>query len=206
MLGQQQENEYITVSELEQDILAVTGDPVKARNQAHQIAIMYKGEIIDSLRFKRGQISKKDLELSRHIRWCQNSRHSHNLSENMLKANRGPRPNNTAAHHIVAWSSPKSAKARLRLAAFCIDIDHEANGVFLPIGSKYVPMFSMPEAMPHSKTHTIKYYLNVEYLLEQTIAENLGRTGIIETLEEIGESLEDGDFPIHELLSDKATK
>jgi len=57
----------------------------------------------------------------------------------------------------------------------------------------------------HSKMHTAKYYLNIEYLLEQTIAENLGKEGISETLQEIGESLEDGDFPIDELLTNKTT-
>ena len=89
-----------------------------------------------------------------------------------------------------------------RLSAFGIDIDHEANGVYLPRFQKHVPMEILPDAYPHSKIHTGKYYLNVEFLLNETIAEGLGHRGIIDMLKEIGEELADGSFPITQLLSE----
>ena len=95
----------------------------------------------------------------------------------------------------------RAARSRLRLAAFGIDIDHEANGVYLPRFQKHVPMDILPDAYPHSKIHTGKYYFNIEFLLNETIAEGLGRQGIIETLKEIGEELADGTFPITTLLT-----
>ncbi|MEJ2911604.1 AHH domain-containing protein [Pseudoalteromonas sp. C12FD-1] len=123
------------------------------------------------------------------------------LAANMAKAGRGNKPKNTAAHHIVSWNDMRAARSRLRLAAFGIDIDHEANGVYLPRFQKHVPMDILPDAYPHSKIHTGKYYLNIEFLLNETIAEGLGRQGIIETLKEIGEELADGTFPITTLLT-----
>lgn len=47
------EQEYVTVQELEQDLLTVTGNPTIAKNQAAQYAIYYRGEIIDSARYKK---------------------------------------------------------------------------------------------------------------------------------------------------------
>lgn len=202
----QREDEYVTVQKLEQDLIAANTNPAIAKMQAQQYAIMYRGEVIDSVRYKRGHISQEDLILSRHVRWEHNKSHSQMLMKNMLAAKRGPQPNNTAAHHIVSWDSMKAARARLRLAAFGIDIDHEANGVFLPRFIKHTPMVPMPGAKAHSKTHTNKYYLNVEHLLNETIAEGLGRQGLIETLRDIGEELEDGNFPLNELITKKTKK
>ncbi|WDE01729.1 AHH domain-containing protein [Thalassomonas actiniarum] len=202
----QREDEYITVQELEKDLISATGNPALAKRQALQYAIMYRGEIIDSVRYRKGFISKDDLILSRHIRWHHNKSHSQMLVKNMLAANRGPQADNTAAHHIVAWDCMKAARSRLRLAAFGIDIDHEANGVFLPRFIRHTPMLPIPDAKAHTQTHTNKYYLNVEYLLDETIAEGLGREGVIETLREIGEELEAGNFPLNELISQKTQK
>ncbi len=193
--------EYVTIQELEQDLLNVTGNPALAKQQVAQYAIYYRGKVIDSARYKKGLISKEELILSRHIRWEHNKRHSCKLNENMLAAGRGPRGKNVAAHHIVSWNDPRASKSRLRLAGFGIDIDHEANGVFLPRFAKYTPMDSMPNAEAHSKIHTNEYYLNVETLLTATIGEGLGRTDIIELLRDIGDELQSGDFPIHEELS-----
>lgn len=194
------EQEYVTVQELEQDLLTMTGNPAIAKNQATQYAIYYRGEIIDSARYKKGLLSKDDLILSRHVRWEHNKRHSKKLSDNMIAAGR-KRGENVAAHHIVAWDDPRASKARLRLAGFGIDIDHEANGVFLPRFAKHTPMDTMPKAEAHTKTHTNEYFLNVEVLLTDTIGEGLGRTGIIELLRDIGDELQSGDFPLHEELS-----
>ncbi|ELV8742471.1 TPA: hypothetical protein I7750_19630 [Vibrio vulnificus] len=190
---------YVTVEELEKDFESLTGDKESAKAQVKLFAIRYRGEIIDSVRYQKGLISKDDLQLSKHIRWQHHKNHSQRLAANMLAANR-KRPANTAAHHIVSWDHPRAAKARIRLAAFGIDIDHEANGVYLPRFKKHIPHANMPKAKAHSSTHTNQYYLNVEFLLEDTIAEGLGRKGIIETLREVGEDLEAGEFPLRESI------
>ncbi len=192
---------YISIRELEEDLRIMTGNAGFAKMQAEHFAIYYRNEIISATRYKRNQLSAKELVYSRHIRWQHAKRHSHQLNENMLAANKGPRPANTSAHHIVAWNDMRAATARMRLAAFGIDIDHAANGVYLPSFSKNTPMNRMPSAIAHSKTHTNIYYLNVEHLLQETIGENLGRNGIIETLEEIAEDLQSGDFPLTTLIS-----
>lgn len=59
-------------------------------------------------------------------------------------------------------------------------------------------MDAMPTAETHTKTHTSEYFLNVEALLTDTIAEGLGRTGVIELLRDIGDELQSSDFPLHE--------
>lgn len=193
------EEQYLTLQELEQDITNATGNPSLAKVQAQQYAIMYKGNIIDSVRYQKGLISKDEYILSRNVLWEHNKIHSKKLSDNILASSNSKRPENTAAHHIVAWNDVRASQSRLRLAAFGIDIDHAANGVFLPRFSRNVPMTSMPNAYAHSTVHTKEYYLNVEFLLEETIAEGLGRKEIIETLKDIAEDLQSGEFPIHEV-------
>ncbi|MBB1450069.1 AHH domain-containing protein [Pseudoalteromonas carrageenovora] len=196
-----QEIHEVTIQDIENDLFLVTGDRGLAKAQAHAFSIHYRGEIIDSVKYKRGFISADDLIYSRHVRWEHMKKHAQKLAANMAKAGRGDKPKNTAAHHIVSWNDMRAARSRLRLAAFGIDIDHEANGVYLPRFQKHVPMDILPDAYPHSKVHTGKYYFNIEFLLNETIAEGLGRQGIIETLKEIGEELADGTFPITTLLT-----
>jgi hypothetical protein len=198
----QKEEEYLTLQELEQDLINATGNKALAKEQAQQYAIMYKGNIISSVRYKKGLINKEEYILSRKVLWEHNKYHSKKLSDNMVLNSKSKRPENTAAHHIVAWNDVRASQSRLRLAAFGIDIDHAANGVFLPRFSKHLPMKCMPKAYSHSILHTKEYYLNVEYLLEQTIAEGLGRKEIIETLQDIAEDLQAGEFPIHEVYQD----
>jgi hypothetical protein len=40
-------------------------------------------------------------------------------------------------------------------------------------------------------------------MLNETIAEGLGKQGIIETLRGIGEDLQNNEFPVHELIKDE---
>ncbi|SBS26860.1 hypothetical protein MSP8886_00726 [Marinomonas spartinae] len=94
------EQHIVELTELEQDILEETGNRDFARKQAYSFAIHYRGEIIDAVRYKKGLISQDDLQLSRNIRWTSYDKHSEKLASNMLKANRGPRPNHVEAHHI----------------------------------------------------------------------------------------------------------
>lgn len=197
MQNNEMDKSYITVRELENDLFLATGNPQVAKSRAHLYAIAYRGEVIDTLKYKQGVIDEKALSLSRHVRWQQAENHSRCLEKNMLASGRS-KPANTSAHHIVAWNHPRAARARLRLAAFQIDIDHEANGVFLPRFKRHTPMACMPDAKSHSVIHTNAYFLNVEYLLTETIAEGLGRNGIINLLLDIGDDLLAGRFPVDE--------
>lgn len=194
---------YVTVAELQQDLFEATGDAAIAKIHAQQFAIMYRDNVIDAVRFKQGLIGQDDLHLSRRIRWQHHKEHSKHLCENMQKAKRGARPANACAHHIVAWGDMRAARSRLRLAAFGIDIDHEANGVYLPRWQSHTPMSTMKNAEAHTTIHTNTYYLNVEYLLEETIAEGLGRNGILQILRDIGDDLKSGEFPLKQRLDQR---
>lgn len=187
---------YMTVNEMAQDLTNVTGNPDYARSAAMAYAIYYKDMVIDTVRYQRGFIDEEALRLNRHIRWDHAKRHNIMLSDNMLAAGR-QRPKHVAAHHIVAWDHPRAAKSRIRLAAYAIDIDHESNGVYLPRYQKHCPHAYLPNAAPHSKTHTEDYFFNVEFLLEATIAEGMGRNAVISTLRDVANELKDGDFPIN---------
>lgn len=196
-----QEIHEVTVQDIENDLFLVTGDRGLAKSQAQALSIHYRSRVIDSVKYQRGIISADDLVYSRHVRWEHTKRHAEKLAANMAKSGRGKKPKKTAAHHIISWNDMRAARSRLRLAAFGIDIDHEANGVYLPRFQKFVPMDILPDAYAHSKIHTGKYYFNIEFLLNETIAEGLGRQGIIETLQEIGEELANGTFPITKSLT-----
>lgn len=62
-----QDYEEVTVQELEQDILAVTGDSVQAKAKSQAFAIYYRNVVIDSTRYQKGIITEDDLKYSRHI-------------------------------------------------------------------------------------------------------------------------------------------
>lgn len=186
----------VTTSELERDLFNVTGDKLFASKQASQFQIFYAGSVIDSIKYKRGLMSKDDLLLNQHIRWEHNKAHSYRLAKNIIKKTGQCRPKNVAAHHIVSWKDIRAAKSRMRLSAFRIDIDSAENGVFLPRWNKHVPHSQMVEAYSHSCIHTSFYYLNVEHLLENTIAQDADREDIVEVLEDIGDDLKMGMFPI----------
>ncbi|WP_078853946.1 AHH domain-containing protein [Streptomyces sp. FxanaA7] len=83
------------------------------------------------------------------------------LGEN-LEASGVTRPADTAAHHIVASTSPKAAAARQQLAKFGIDINDAGNGVFLPRGSASA---NPTGASVHSRIHTNDYYAYVNDLI-----------------------------------------
>jgi len=183
-----------------EDFTNVTGNKQYGQAAAMAYAIYYRDTVIDTVRYQRGMIDQQALERSRHIRWMHARKHNEKLSNNMLSAGR-QRQKNMAAHHIVAWDHPRAAKSRIRLAAYAIDIDNECNGVFLPRFQRHCPHEYLPNAQPHSKTHTEKYFLNVEFLLEATIAEGMGRNAIISTLRDVAEELEDGEFPLHKRIA-----
>lgn len=192
---------YLSVSDMADDLTNVTGNREYGRAASMAYAIYYRDTIIDTVRYQRGSIDRQALQLNRHIRWEHAKRHNQVLSRNMLAAGRN-KPKNVSSHHIVAWDHPRAAKSRIRLAAYAIDIDDECNGVYLPRYQKHCPHEYLPNAKPHSKTHTFQYFMNVEFLLEGSIAEGLGKNGIISKLREVCEDLEDGAFPLHSRLGD----
>ncbi len=81
-----------------------------------------------------------------------------------LEATGITRPDNTAAHHIVAGTDKRAATARAILKKEGIDINAADNGVFLPRSSKY----AKPPATTHSKVHTNKYYENLTSRLQNS--------------------------------------
>ncbi|WEH15704.1 polymorphic toxin-type HINT domain-containing protein [Streptomyces sp. VNUA24] len=94
--------------------------------------------------------------------------HNSNCSSNAkilgdnLEASGVARPADTAAHHIVASTSPKAVAARQQLAKFGIDINDASNGVFLPRGSASA---NPTGASVHSRIHTNDYYAYVNDLI-----------------------------------------
>ncbi len=83
------------------------------------------------------------------------------------------------AHHIVAQRAKSAADSRAIIFGVGIGINDYRNGVFLP-----------PEK--HKGLHTLKYYVQVNFLLELSRAD--GQVGVGETLVEIGKSIYDETF------------
>lgn len=194
--------EYLSIQDLRSALLEATGDATVSDIYAHQVAHVWRGDIIDAVRLKLGHANEDMVSFSRRIRWEHAKYHSRHLMENMVKAGRGARPTSTAAHHVVSWSDARAARARTRLACFGIDIDHHANGVYLPRFAKHCPHPMLPNAPAHSNVHTPRYYLNVEHLLKETVAEGLGRRGIIDALLDMGMELQAGTFPLTTAITD----
>jgi hypothetical protein len=96
------------------------------------------------------------------------------------------RPDNAAAHHIVAGKHEGAERARLLLKEEGIDINEASNGVFLPKNSKYV----IDEASPHQNIHTNVYFQNLNSRLGNA---PIGKRR--ETLQKIAEELQKGEFP-----------
>jgi hypothetical protein len=109
------------------------------------------------------------------------------LGEN-LEAVGKVRPDNSAAHHIVAGGSQNTYAERTRvlLKNADIDINEAANGVFLPKNSKYL----IDEASSHANIHTNVYYEAVYDRLK-----NLSKEGFRGELQKIANELSQGIFP-----------
>ena len=95
------------------------------------------------------------------------------------------RPDNVAAHHIVAGTDVRAAEARQILKREGIDINEAVNGVFLPSSSKY----AVPPQAIHSKVHTDAYYEKVNTRLRDA------KPGTVANeLRAIGQELKKGTF------------
>ncbi|MGX7826194.1 SpvB/TcaC N-terminal domain-containing protein [Actinokineospora sp. 24-640] len=109
------------------------------------------------------------------------------LGANLVRAGTS-RPAQTAAHHIVAGGSPKSAVARGVLQRFGLNLDDAVNGVFLPASRASA---NPAGAAVHSTLHTDRYYAAVNSLLSR--AQN--RQQVVQSLAYIRQRLLSGGFP-----------
>ncbi|MFD8230331.1 AHH domain-containing protein [Streptomyces sp. NPDC059696] len=120
--------------------------------------------------------------------------HNSNCSSNAkilggnLEASGLTRPVETAAHHIVASTSPKAAAARQQLAKFGIDINDASNGVFLPRGSTSA---NPTGASVHSRIHTNEYYAYVNDLIGGARSASEAR----DVLDHVRRQLQGGHWP-----------
>jgi len=97
------------------------------------------------------------------------------------------RPDETAAHHIVAGSDPRAAIARGILKKAGIGINDAENGVFLP---RFLTSLNEDGSMVHSTLHTDDYYKAVDNALL-----NAPPGGVPDALEDIRSQLLAGEFP-----------
>jgi hypothetical protein len=106
------------------------------------------------------------------------------LGEN-LKAAGKAKPENHAAHHIVAADSPKAIQARKILEKYGIDINAAENGVWLPTGDK------IGRGTNHLSLHTNRYYNEVNRRLMQAKS----KKEVLEILQDIEKELANNTFP-----------
>lgn len=152
-------------------------------------------DVIKTTQAKKRGINKQQRAYNR-IRDRECRLHRQRLNHNMLERH-GKKPANTDAHHIVSWNHPDAIAARAILERFGIDIDSAINGVYLPSKSEHVPHPDMLNAYSHKKIHTKVYYVNLtEMLTDVSLVPNANKEDIVDVLDEIGEELVNGKFPI----------
>lgn len=97
---------------------------------------------------------------------ARNANHSRTLARNINKATGTPRPQDVAAHHIVARVDYRAHEGRKYLYGWGIAINDIDNGLYLPrYAHSIVP--SLPKAVVHQTLHTDIYYLAVNTRLAQ---------------------------------------
>jgi hypothetical protein len=84
------------------------------------------------------------------------------ILDSNMQAEGVSRPANTAAHHMVASTSPKAASARAQLQSFGIDIHDADNGVYLPRGIASANPLGLAV---HSQVHKNFYYDTVNGMM-----------------------------------------
>jgi hypothetical protein len=174
---------YITYHELGKDGVMVAsmlygGFATKGKKLADAV-----GESGDIIKKKADDILEETWQLSKQK--LGRAADSKVLGDN-LEAVGKVRPDNSAAHHIVAGGSAKAEDARKLLQDAGIDINEASNGVFLPKNSKYV----IDGATSHANVHTKAYYDEIYNRLERT---NAGKRR--EELQRIATELQNGTFP-----------
>ena len=106
------------------------------------------------------------------------------LDANMKKANKKVPKYKHAAHHIVAGTAPKAQPARAIFLKYRIDINDEANGIYLPTDK------TVTERTYHPSLHTNDYYEAVN----QLIVAAQSREDVFDILEYIYDELENDTF------------
>ncbi|MBI3562547.1 MAG: AHH domain-containing protein [Gammaproteobacteria bacterium] len=126
-------------------------------------------------------------------------------SENLLAFLESLRPDDVAVHHLVAWSDPRAARALEILLKWGIDPHDVPNLIYLPRFVRHTPHSAMPQAYAHSKVHTKIGHENVAYLLRRAdAAPGATRADIVKALQDIGQDLQEGIFPLYERLNQEA--
>ncbi len=147
----------------------------------------------DGVRYKNGRtmpISAKRLMAASRIKGI---RPSYILSSSMVASGQ-VRPDNVAAHHIVAAGDRRAVRSQNRLFGWHISINDTDNGVFLP-RFKSTAVETLPNAIKHSGLHTEHYHLEVFARLSQVPRdfEHHERGRLV--LRTIKQELIDGVFP-----------
>jgi hypothetical protein len=115
------------------------------------------------------------------------------------------RPRSVAVHHIVAWTDWRAEVALKILLKWSIDPHDVPNLIYLPRFVRHVPHSAMPKAYAHSLVHTDIGHQNVVYLLRRAdAAPGATRADIVKALQDIGQDLQEGIFPLYERLNQEA--
>lgn len=190
------QTEYIEVDpiELHKNLTALTGDSTRASALLRDVVHAYETEAAEEILVRKGIKTREQVDNERRAR-IQGRSHAVRLRENMIAAGRKAPPN-TSAHHIVAWDDKRANEARAILKQVGIDINDEANGVFLPRWRKHTPHPSMPDAYAHLPVHTNVYFLNVTNMLREEFDAEGSKDDIKDVLRDIAKRLTNGAFPI----------
>jgi hypothetical protein len=114
------------------------------------------------------------------------------LANNLNKESGTERPDNVAAHHVVASKDGAATESREVIFKWGIGINDSDNGVYLP-RFKDVPVPSLPNAPRHGPIHTPRYYGAVAArLIFGKPQDTAACRGI---LRKIKKQLVDGSFP-----------
>lgn len=176
-------------------LLQISGSGGEARQLLADIVETYRKEVGSELRYRQGRLRGEDvLALQRQRQ--QHRRHVRLLRRNMRAAGRKQVPR-TAAHHIVSALDGRAATARALLSQLGIDINAEANGVYLPTCRQHTPHPEMPSAYAHSIVHTNYYYLNLTSLLTDEMLNGADKLDMESVLRDVAFRLVTGTFPIH---------
>ena len=167
---------------------SVTGANPKAAVNAILIE-----EAKDGVRYKNGRtmpISAKRLMAAARLK---SIRPSWILASNLGAAGQA-RPDDVAAHHIVAAGDRRAVPSQKRLFGWHISINDADNGVYL-LRFKSTVVDSLPKAHKHSGLHTELYHLEVFARLRRVPAAFANHQQGRDSLRAIKKELVEGTFP-----------
>jgi len=184
--------ELIEQHDLLEDLMALTNNNLGLSHQLLAKVIQKtEQEVKITLKEMAGDIGREKRNARR--------RGMYALNKNMCSSScHSAKPRGTAAHHIVALTDRRAERALRILLKWGVDLNHEANGVYLPRHKKHVPHKAMPNAIAHSQTHTEIYHDNVIAVLADVDIPGAIRDDILDALRDIAYNLQSGNFPINE--------